>query len=467
VAGVAVVAALAAGGCGPEDGAPAPAASTAFQPGAAGAGDPYLPTAGNGGYDVAGYDLKLSYAPATDVLAGAATITATAAQNLSRFDLDLARLAVSAVTVDGTAATWRADGEELVVTPAAGIPTGRRFVVVVQYSGVPKPIGSKELGDGGFLHTEDGGFALGEPQSASSWFPVNDHPSDKATFALAITVPAGVEAVSNGALLGHETTGGSTTWRWTENTPMASYLAMVLIGQYRLTTTTHRGKPMITAVPESLPADSAAARSIARTGEISDYLATLFGPYPFEAYGGAVLDDRRVRYALETQTRPVYGKAFFGSGEDLSVVAHELSHQWFGDSVTIRQWRDIWLNEGFATYAEWLWAEHDGGRRVQESFDEQYAGFDWTTPPGDPGLAKLFSNAVYQRGAMTVHALRLAIGDDAFFRLLKAWAADRRNGNASTADFVAEAERVAGKPLQPLFDAWLFGAAQPPRPAAR
>jgi aminopeptidase N len=435
-----------------------------FRPGAEGAGDPYFPAYGNGGYDVAGYDLKLRYDPASGELTGTATITATATQNLSRFDLDLAHLAASRVTVDGRAATSRARGDELVVTPAAGLAKGRPFTVVVAYGGKPRPLNNKDLGVGGWQHTRDGAFALGQPESASTWFPVNDHPSDKATFTLAMTVPDGLEALSNGVPGARDTAAGWTTWTWSEHAPMASYLSTVVIGRYRVSSTVHDGKPMIIGIPETLPADGPAARSVERTGEIADFLGTLFGPYPFDAYGAIVLDDPQVGYALETQSRPVYGSTFFRNGPNATVVAHELAHQWFGDSVALKGWPDIWLNEGFATYAEWLWQEHTGQRTVQQSFDRQYADFDWHEPPGNPGADHLFGPAVYQRGAMTVHALRAAIGDPAFFALLKAWPAEHRDGNATTADLIAAAEHASGKDLDPLFQTWLFGTAKPPRP---
>jgi aminopeptidase N len=465
-AGVIAVALLAAG-C-TTDRTPATAPSSAapdFQPGAPGIGDPYFPTYGNGGYDVAGYDLDLRYDPGKGQLTGTATITATATQNLARLNFDLANLAAREVTVDGQAARSAAEGNELVVTPAAGIPAGRRFTVVVDYGGQPQAISNDALGVGGWLRTPDGAFALGQPESASTWFPVNDHPADKATLTLAMTVPDGVEAVSNGVPGERSSADGWTTWRWTEGSPMASYLATVVIGQYRVTSTTHAGKPMVIAIPESLPENGPAARSMARTGEVADFLATQFGPYPFDAYGGVVLDDARVSYALETQSRPVYGNAFFTRGPNAGVVAHELAHQWFGDSVALQRWRDIWLNEGFATYAEWLWEEHEGGATVQQSFDRRYASFDWTEPPGRPGPENLFGAAVYQRGAMTVHALRRAIGDEAFFALLKSWPETRRDGNVTTAQFIAAAEEAAGgRDLEPLFQAWLYGTTQPPRP---
>jgi aminopeptidase N len=470
-----VVALLATGGCSADraDRAdrpatppsnPARSAVPRFAPGSAGIGDPYFPTYGNGGYDVESYDLNLRYAPESGELTGTATIRATATQDLSRFDLDFAHLTASAVTVDGQPARAKQARNELVVTPRHGLVRGAPFTVVVRYGGKPAPLSNDTLGVGGWMRTKDGGFALGEPESASTWYPVNDHPSDKATMTLAMTVPDGLEVLGNGVPGPRHTAGGWTTWTWTEAAPMASYLSTVVIGQFQVTTSTHRGKPMITAIPDSLSTGGPAAQSMARTGEIADFLATQFGPYPFDAYGGVVLDDKRVGYALENQTRPVYGSAFFGNGPNPVVVAHELAHQWFGDSVAIERWRDVWLNEGFATYAEWLWQEHEGRQTVEQSFERQYAGFDWREAPGNPGPDNLFGPAVYQRGAMTLYALRAAIGDPAFAALLRSWPAEHRNGNVTTADFIAAAEKASRKDLDKLFQAWLYGTTRPPRP---
>lgn len=435
-----------------------------FQPGAAGIGDPYFPTYGNGGYDVAGYQLTLRYDPDSERLDGIATITATATTDLSRFNLDLAGLVVDAVTVDDTPAGHSRDGNELVVTPATGLADGTQFTVVVDYGGRPELLTSPDLGAGGFHVTDDGAIALGQPESASTWFPVNDHPLDKATFDIDVTVPDGLAALSIGVPGPTSSADGWTTWTWSESTPLASYLTTLVIGDYRVERGTHAGRPMVTAVSADLPEGGPAEQAMARTGEIADYLETVFGPYPVDAYGGVVVNDDRIRYALETQSRPVYGDVFFDSGPVTWVVAHELAHQWFGNSVSIRHWRDMWLNEGFATYAEWLWSEHDGAATVDEMFDREYDRIDWASPAGDPGPAGIFSQSVYKRGGLTVHALRLTIGDDAFFRLLRTWTAERRNGNASTEEFVTVAERVSGQPLREFFDAWLYGDTAPAKP---
>ncbi|WP_346124492.1 M1 family metallopeptidase [Micromonospora coerulea] len=456
-AAVLVVVLLVGGGCTHGDGG--------FRAGAADAGDPYVPGAGNGGYDVQHYRLKVRYDPGSDRLTGEATVTATATAGLSRFNLDLAGLTVDRVRVDDAPARHRRDDAELVVTPARGLAAGARFTVDVAYGGVPQPLSNGELGSGGFQATADGAIALGQPGSASTWFPVNDHPSDKATYQVEVTVPDGLAALGNGVPGERTSRDGWTTWRWSEGAPMASYLATLVIGDYRVATGTHAGKPMVTAVAAALPADGPAAASIARTGEIADFLAGRFGPYPFDAYGGIAVADARIGYALESQSRPVYGPGFFRSGRpDTEVVAHELAHQWFGDSVSVARWSDIWLNEGFATYAEWLWAEHDGGRSVPRTVAAEYAATDWAQPVLDPGPADLFGTAVYKRGALAVHALRRAVGDPTFFRLLRGWVTERRGGTATTADFVAYAERVASRPLRPLLHAWLVGGTAPALP---
>jgi len=468
LAAATAVVALAASGCtdpAPESPPASPqAAKPDFQRGEDGVGDPYFPTYGNGGYDVRHYGLVVRYDPGTDKLTGTATITATAKEDLSSFNLDFVGLSVDKVSVNGADAKNERDDAELVITPSGGIVKDAEFTVEIGYSGTPGSIQSPDFGEGGFLHTDDGAIALGQPESASTWFPVNDHPIDKATYDVEATVPEGLTALSNGVPGGDSESGGWSTWKWSEKVPMASYLAFLVIGRFRVETGEHKGKPLFTAIQSTLPPGSPADRAMAQTTEIADFLETQFGPYPFEAYGGVVVDDDRIRYALETQSRPVYGNVFFKQGPFTEVVAHELAHQWFGDSVSVAQWRDIWLNEGFASYAEWLWTEEEGGLSVRENFQREYDDTDWENPTADPGRAGLFGRAVYKRGALAVHALRLEVGDSDFFRILKTWTAEKRNGNGSTADFITVAERVSGDSLDRFFDDWLIGDSAPAIP---
>lgn len=470
VAAAVLAATLVAGGCtgaGGGDRGHGTTPAGGFEPGATSAGDSYFPEYGNGGYDVAHYHLEVTYDPAEERLSGVATITATTTAGVSSVSLDLTGLTVRGATVDGQAATVTHTEQKLAVVPPAGLPAGEEFTLAVTYDGRPAPVDDPQLGSNGFHHTGDGAFAIGQPRSASTWFPVNDHPRDKATYTIEITVPEGLSAVSNGVPQGRTDDAGWTTWRWAERVPMASYLTTLVIGDYRVDTAAHGdGRPLVTAVHADLP--DSVDRQVRRTGDIADALSEWFGPYPAEAYGGIVLADDRVGFALETQSRPTYGPGFFRGGQDAAwVIVHELAHQWFGNSVSLDDWRDMWLNEGFATYAEWLWEERSGGLRAQQSFDFFYDRADdafWQVEPGDPGPDRIFHPAVYQRGAMTVHALRLAVGDQDFFRILTEWTSQFRDRNATTADFVTLAEKVSGESLQPLFDQWLYTPERPSHP---
>jgi aminopeptidase N len=417
---------------------------------------------------VVSYDLDLTYDPASDNLDGIATITATATANLSSFNLDFTGLETRSVTVDGKDAKSAQQDEELVVTPGSGIATGTTFITKVTYGGVPRGFHDQSLGDVGFLNTPDGAIAIGEPEVASSWFPVNDHPRDKATYTIHISAPDGLAAVANGVLQEKKPAprSGFTRWTWVENKPMASYLATMVVGTYRIQESTHDGLPVFQAVHSSLP--STVDATLARTPEIIDFLESQFGPYPFDAMGGIAIKDDRIRFALENQTRPIYANSFFsGSGDASWVVVHELAHQWYGDSVSVNEWNEIWLNEGFATYAEWLWAEKLGTRTADAQFTQLYNNANsplWGVGPGAPGKAQLFGQSVYTRGAMALHALRITVGDAAFFQILRTWAAEKQNGNATTPEFIALAKRISGKNLDQLFNDWLYGTTRPPLP---
>jgi hypothetical protein len=654
-----------------------------FTAGAAGIGDPYFPSDGNGGYDVQHYDLAVTYDPATNQLTGVATIQAKATQNLSAFNFDFVGLRLRSVTVNGTSATTQRKGQELTVKPKTGLANGSSFTVVARYDGVPETL--EDFGLSGFIHTDDGAIVIGEPHVAATWFPANDHPRDKATFTFHITVPTGLEAVSNGALVGQQANGALTTWNWNALEPMATYLAFMAIGQFdvhayaagglnywdaidtallepiapavspesgaqflysqisepaykRVTRTisvpaggatvsfdVHRdtepgwdflfveartaggndwttlpdlnghtsqdtgecpynylgtnpfyehyltpfvadpgdpadpdddflrctpsgttgawnavsgasdgwehwsvaladagGAPRqvevsiayasdgavqaqgvaidnvavstgqgstgfeadgnvldgwvigpapagsqpnqnswtpATEIPALPGVGSGAQLSFARQPEIIGWEAATFGPYPFSTAGG-VVDNVEVGFALENQTRPTYSPFFFGPNQPNDfVVVHELAHQWFGDSLAVDSWQNIWLNEGFATYTEWLWSEREGFGTADQIFND-FASIPaddefWAMAIGDPGPVQLFDFPVYARGAMTLHALRQKVGDRKFFQILQTWAAEQKGGTVTTREFIDLAERISKKDLDPLFANWL------------
>jgi aminopeptidase N len=441
---------------------PAPAASAAeFSPGSAGLGDPYFPLAGNGGYDVGHYSLVFSYDPATRQFDGTATVTATATQNLSRFDLDLRGFAIRQLTVNGAAAAFTRDGQELVITPAAGLPAGARFTVVVGYAGIPSVVTDPDGSIEGWVPTDDGAFVVGEPQGSPAWYPANDNPRDKATYDFTATVPAGITVMANGVLGSRTTAGGRTTWVWHATSPMAPYLATATLGRFDLTQyTAPGGIPAYVAVDPTLPTGNV----LRKLPDIVDFYASIYGPYPFEAVGAIVDDAPDVGYSLETQTKPVFYRM-----PDEATLAHEISHMWYGDSVTLTEWPDIWLHEGFATWSEWIWSEHNGRKSAHNYFKTLYntpaqnTAF-WTPPPGDPGGPEfMFNGTIYNRGGMTLQALREKIGDGDFFEIMRRWAAEHRYGNVRTPQFIALAEQVSGMQLDHFFDVWLY---QPEKPTS-
>ncbi|MFF3936849.1 M1 family metallopeptidase [Streptomyces phaeofaciens] len=438
-------------------------ATAAGSVGAPGVGDPYFPLAGNGGYHVSHYGLTLRYDPGTGHLDGKAVITARATQGLSRFDLDLTGLKVTGLTVDHLKAAHRRDGQELVVTPARPLRKGQHFRVTVTYRGKPGPVTDPDGSLDGWIPTDDGAFVAGEPQGAMTWFPANNHPLDKSAYDFTITVPKDRTAVANGVLLGQSTKDGRTTFRWRQTEPMAAYLATATVGKFQVEQyTTRDGTKVYDAVD---PREAtAAAPVLKKLPSVLEWGSKLFGPYPYRAAGSIVDHAPNVGYALETQTRPVYDSA-----PDVSTLVHESAHQWFGDSVSLTSWKDIWLNEGFATYAEWLYAEQHGGESAQQNFDALYAtpADDplWEFPPGDPGSgANIFATPVYARGAMTLQVLRNAVGDRAFSRVLRAWADEHRHGHGTTAQFERLAERESGKDLTALFRTWLYTPGKPATP---
>jgi hypothetical protein len=643
--------------------------------GAAGLGDPYYPFDGNGGYDVQHYDLDLAYEPDTDVLSGVATITADATQALSRFNLDFDGLTVLSITVNGSAVKWHRARGELVITPLASLANGSEFTTVVSYEGVPGLIPEGETG--GWVPTDDGVIVAGEPHGAATWYPANDHPTDKASFTFHVDVPEGLQAVANGRLVSSVTAAGRTTWTWDAVEPMSTYLATINVGEFDINAysadgidfwdaidpdlfepvaaprtgtqfaisqqadnsykrlmraisvpaagadltfwvdrntefpwdfmfvevhtlgqddwttlpdlnghtsqdtgfscpgwhnihpflTHYQGKSCkptgttgewwaatgtsgdaeewtvdlgafagsdievsisfasdesvqgpgvfvddivvstgegstsfeddgntmdgwtVPGAPEGSPGNDSdwivgtaadappapgaiAAETMAREPEILAFESSRFGPYPFSTSGGLVDDLTNLGFSLETQTRPIYpGEALGDAISAAGLFVHELSHQWFGDNVALAEWKDIWLNEGFATYAEWLWSEDQGLGSAQEIFDFFYEVIPaddsfWNLAIGDPGAGNEFDGAVYIRGGMTLHVLRTVVGDDDFFQILQTWTTDNAGGNVTTDEFIALAESISGQDLGALFDTWLFTESKPALDAA-
>ncbi len=437
--------------------------------GAAGIGDPYFPRDGNGGIDVLSYDVHDSYGFRQGRLSGWTVLRLRGTAAVSSFNLDFL-LPVHAVRVNGRTVPFSQDRHELVVE--RGLAAGQVVTVRVQYAG--RPGRQSYLGERNWLAGADEVVAMNEPHMAPWWFPANDHPLDKARIRVSITVPKRFVVVSNGRRIHRRTHGATATTTWRADEPMAPYLAFFAAGRFRIERGVRAGRPWLVAVSKSLPtaAQPGAMRLLRQTPEITRWLESQVGRYPFSVVGGLVtsLDPG---FALENQTRPTYSPG----GLDRSTMVHELAHQWFGDSVSVRRWSDIWLNEGAATFMEWRWDEAHGGvaaKQVLRGFYDTTDSDDafWVHQVADPcpsrtGCAsEIFAEFVYQRGAMTLQALRNRIGDADYWRLLRRWVADRSGGNGSTAQFEALAEQVSGEDLDGFFAAWLHSATKPADTAA-
>jgi aminopeptidase N len=440
--------------------------------GSSGLGDSLYPGFGNGGYDVTHYTLDLTVNDvSTSDLTAIVTIEANAIQDLISFNLDFIGFKINGITINGEFADFSRKGQELTVTPLKPLVENQSFTVVIRYNGSPQEMQSVALPvQTGWVTVDGGSFVLSEPDGSANYYPVNDHPLDKATYTFRVTVPDPLEVAANGVLTETIDNGDTTTFVFEARDPMASYLATINIDEFDVETMqSDNGIPIRNYYSTGLSAE--VRKPFARQGEMLVYFSDVYGPYPFEVYGSLVMNTE-FGAALENQTLSIFGMDMIDvqdvEGTELT-VAHELSHQWFGDSVSVADWSDIWLNEGFATYSEGLWIEHLHGREALDEWVKlQYkdvVGGSYP-PPGNPPANDLFNyESVYVRGGLTLHALRLEVGDEAFFQILKKYFERYKDGNATTDDFIAVAEEVSGKELTGFFDGWLYGEKIPPIPA--
>jgi aminopeptidase N len=419
--------------------------------------DPYLPGHGDPSWSALRYELSLDYGVEDNRLAGQARITARAKEELRRIVLDLAGLTVSKVTISGKPpAKYAHRGDRFVLTPRTPIKAGTEFTIALKYGGHPRPTIAEHHGDAGWEELTDGVIVAGQPHGAPTWFPCNDRADDKASYSLSVTTQPGYAVVANGVLRERIRRGSGETWVYDQAEPMSPYLATVQIGRYEMISLPagESGVPITLAVPPG--ADWRPA--FGHQPRIMDAFVDWFGPYPFPGYAVVITDDD-LEIPLESQSLSTFGRNFLDPDWGHNrLVAHELAHQWFGNTVTAAAMRDIWLHEGFACYAEWLWSEAAGLRSTEEwarHYHRKLSGLPQDLLLGDPGPADMFDDRVYKRGALLLHALRRLIGDADFFLLLKQWVVLHRGSVVASADLVTLAEEVSGRSLTDFFDAWL------------
>lgn len=424
--------------------------------------DPYVPGHGDPSYAVRHYDLDLVYVPDGNRLNGTAVLDLVVREQTARLVLDLAHLRVSKLRLDGARTKkWSARDHRLVLQLERPVAAGTSLTLTVAYGGSPRPLVAEHHGDAGWEELEDGVIVAAQPHGAPTWFPCNDRPDDKATYRIALAAPTGYVVVANGNLVAHQRRASVESWTWVMDRPMATYLATVQIGRY--TTTEHDARTRTIGPPDADLEDS-----FDQQPAMLAFFERVFGPYPFDAYAAVVTDDD-LEIPLESQGLSTFGRNFCSSDwSQVRLIAHELAHQWYGNAVTLRQWQDIWLHEGFACYAEWLWSEESGGPRTCDEWarhhHERLADLEQDLVLADPGPKLMFDDRVYKRGALTLHALRLAVGDDAFFAVLRDWAAARTGESVTTGEFLGFASAHTGTDVAALLRPWLYDAALPPYP---
>ncbi len=421
-------------------------------------GDPTFPGLGNIGYDVISYDISLDLTGET--LAAETVVTLTARTDLERIHLDLVSMQVDEVRIDDEPALFMREGRELIIRPPTPLLDTESVEVLVAYRGTPEPI---DAGDGspfnlGFQTKPWGTFVASEPTGAATWFPANDHPQDKALFTIRVTVPAGVAVVGPGQLTeSRDNDDGSVTSVWVAREPMSTYLASVATGDFDVSTDTlESGLVVRNAVHTS---------ALASTGDALDTTAAMiaafeerFGPYPFESYGVLVVPEA-LGFALENQTLSLFGTDVLGTEFGQAILAHELAHQWFGNNVSPAAWDDIWLNEGFATWAEWWWTARTGGPSMAE-----FAAQIPMEPLADLPADALFDINVYWRGGLALEALRREVGDGTFAQILQEWSSRYGGAIASTENLLDLVTEMAGSTASDNLSQWVFSPTMPALP---
>lgn len=427
--------------------------------------DPYVPRHGDPSFEVLHYDLSLAYKVEGNRLDGDATLSCRVLEETDTLHLDLHGLQAHKVFVDGRPHRFTHLRQRIALKLPA--TAGQELTVRVKYSGKPGQLTTRALGAAGWEELEDGVIVAAQPHGAPTWFPCNDRPDDKATYAITFSAPPDYTVAVSGELQGTRRKGNAVIWSYEQTAPMSTYLATVQIGRYRQLEQSGAPVPVRTLAPQQLR-EAELEGSFSLQPAMLAFYARLFGDYPFPSYTAVITEDD-LEIPLESQGLSTFGSNFVGTGwGSVRLIAHELSHQWFGNSVTLARWQDIWLHEGFACYCEWLWAEESGVSTVQAEVDAHHAKLVELPQDdlelADPGPDLMFDDRVYKRGALAVHALRLHLGDQRFFALVTSWLEAHRGGSVTTQMFLEHVRDQADAEAAELLTPWLFETALPPCP---
>jgi len=457
----------------------APPAVAGPAAGAIGLGDKVWPELGNGGYDVVDQRLPLIFNDKlTDYTAGT-TLVARATQPLDRFDLDLLGPEVTGVRVNGLRAHWKTTAQgELVITPARAIRRGARFVVQVDVRNKVADDTSATVFPPGLVRYQGFVEAMNQPSGARRILAVSDHPAQKAPATISITAPSQQNSIANGRLVSTVRTGKTTTRVFREDRKLATELLQIGVGPF---TVLHRKGPHGMDLRYAVESAKLAAIEPQLTSfdESVRFLEQRLGRFPgvrAGAYinpGGGELETQGLTLmSSDAMTK----EGFENNGTD-GVVLHEVSHEWFGNSVSPQRWGDLWLNEGHAVFYENQWVEAKHLSTVTESMRHAYetlgnkllvngpiAAPDPATWPGEQAPLRPYSSAAYQGGALTLFALQEKVGPKTFNAIERAWVERYDNSTASTADFIALASQIAHQDLKPFLTSWLYATRLPAMP---
>ena len=417
--------------------------------------------------DIQHYFLDVEFVPNSQSVTGSVTVTGKSlVAGFQHLVLDLAaNMNVSLVQRGTTTLAYARNGDLLDITLDQAFGVDQTFTVKVTYNGVPLASGFGSINWRKYPFTQPGTAVstLSEPEGARTWWPCKDRPDDKATVEMWWTVPGAWTATGNGVLLATvNKSGNRKQYQWRATDPLTTYLVAASATAYAkfsqtYTTLTGGTMPIDHYVYNEDLAD--AQVSFSALPSMITFYAQTFGEYPFveDKYG---MTEFVWGGAMEHTTNTSYGFQLIDGGHGYDfVVAHELAHQWWGDAVSPRTWSDIWLNEGFATYSEALWAEHLNGPTGYQNYMNSFWRSSFSGPVYDP--IDLFGSTVYDKGGWVQHMLRRVVGDTDFFATMRDWYTIHDNASADTAQYQGLHEARYGGSLDWFFQQWVYGTGQP------